>query len=226
MKLRSVLISMTVPAMLACVQEPSASARLSEDGDTPRAERRAHAADLPRESVSSGEASSTDFSAFVPESAKVVDVVHGDLTGRGSADVLLVIAPDVGAHEGLGEGPARSVILLTRDASGELRKSAENARIVPCARCGGVAGDPYGYARIEAGTVTVSISGGSRERWFDDYIFRYSATASSWRLFRVVRGVTDTQTGAQKQVELSEEDFGDVAFAEFEPAALSAVSLD
>ena len=226
MRLRSVLISVTVPALLACVQEPSASARLLEDGDPPRTARRAHAIDPPRESVSSGEAPSTDASAFVPEGATVVDVVHGDLTGRGGADVLLVIAPDVGTHEALGEGRARSVILLTRDASGELRKSAENSRIVPCVRCGGLAGDPYGYARIEAGTVTVSVSGGSRERWFDDYIFRYSATTSTWQLHRVVRGVTDTQTGAQKQMELSEEEFGDVAFADFEPAALSAVSLD
>ena len=136
--------------------------------------------------------------SFVPAGATLVDTIVGDLTGQGSSDALIVFAPQTSAQDRLGEGPARTVVLVTRNQRGRLQRAAENARLVPCARCGGVAGDPYGYARIDAGTVTVAVSGGSRERWFSDYIFRYAAEHGDWLLERVVRGVTDTQTGVQK----------------------------
>lgn len=166
-----------------------------------------------------------DVAAFVPANTTVLDTVHGDLTGDGVHDTLLVLTPDQAGPAALGEGPARTVMLLVRDAAGSLRKAAENSRLIPCARCGGLAGDPYAYARIDAGAVTVSVSGGSRERWFDDYVFRFTPQTNSWRLERVLRGVTDTATGMQKRVELSEADFGDVDFAEFDPETLPAIAL-
>jgi hypothetical protein len=43
----------------------------------------------------------------------------------------------------------------------------------------------------------------------------------------VVRGVTDTQTELQKQAELTIADFGDIDFADFDPARLPpAPALD
>lgn len=162
------------------------------------------------------------FAAFAPRGATVVDAVRGDLTGRNTSDVLIVFAPAGAASQTLGDGPPRTVTLLQRDASGQLRKASENARIVPCERCGGVVGDPYAYARIEAGTVTVSVAGGSRERWFYDYAFRYSHERATWLLDRVVRGVTDTRTRRKKRTELTAADFGDIGFADFDPATLPA----
>jgi hypothetical protein len=163
-----------------------------------------------------------DPTAFVPEGATLVDTVRGDLTGRGTSDALIVFSPATAEAHPLGDGPARTIVLLTRDAPGSLQKVAENARIVPCERCGGIAGDPYAYARIEAGAVTVAVAGGSRERWFHDYIFRYVPGRAIWQLEQVVRGVTDTQTELQKKTELTAADFGDIGFADFDPETLPA----
>ena len=160
--------------------------------------------------------------ARIAADARVVDSVVGDLTGGGRSDALIVFAPASSEQDRLGEGPARTVVLLTRDQSGRLQRAAENARLIPCARCGGVAGDPYGDARIDAGTVTIAVSGGSRERWFSDYVFRYAAEQGDWLLDRVIRGVTDTQTGIQKQAELTAADFGEMPFSRFDPGSLQA----
>ncbi|MET0289388.1 MAG: hypothetical protein ABW178_07150, partial [Pseudoxanthomonas sp.] len=96
-----------------------------------------------------------------------------------------------------------------------------------CARCGGTAGDPYGYSRIEKGHFIVSVSGGSRERWADDYRFRYDASQKAWLLDSVLREVTDTETEKQKRVELGAKELGAITFAEFDPAKLpNAATLD
>ncbi len=161
-----------------------------------------------------------DLNRFVPEGARIVDTVRGDLTGAGSDDVVLVVSPAASGDGKLGEGVPRSVLLLTRDATGALRKAAENARLVPCATCGGTAGDPYAFSRIEAGTLTIAVSGGSRERWFDNYVFRYAPAQQRWTLVQVVRGVSDTMTEQRRQIELTGEELGDVAFPDFDPATL------
>ncbi|MEF3082052.1 hypothetical protein V3391_07465 [Luteimonas sp. SMYT11W] len=161
-----------------------------------------------------------DPAAFVPQGATLVDTVQGDLTARGSADALIVFSPASTDGRALGDGPARTVVLLARDATGTLQNVAENARIVPCARCGGMAGDPYAGARIEAGTVTLAVAGGSRQRWFHDYVFRYAPERATWRLTNVARGVTDTQTDLQTHEALTAADFGDIDFADFDPARL------
>ncbi|MDR6989990.1 hypothetical protein [Luteimonas sp. 3794] len=207
-------------------QESPAAAQDAEDNATRADASPTHAPEV-HASPTAGTSVSDDPSAFAPEGATLVDTLRGDLTGRGTSDALIVFSPATTEAQPLGRGQARTVVLLRRDAAGTLQKVAENARIVPCERCGGIAGDPYAYARIEAGTVTLAVAGGSRERWFSDYVFRYAPERATWQLDQVVRGVTDTQTGLQKQTELLVEDFGDIGFADFDPAALPpAPALD
>ena len=165
---------------------------------------------------------------LLPDGAKLIDSVIGDLTGRDLQEGVLVVE-DTGdtTERALGNGPARTVILLTRDASGALREAARNDRIVPCARCGGMAGDPYGFTRVDAGELTISVSGGSRERWFADYVFHYEPTHAQWMLDRVARGVTDTQTDLGERQALTRSDLGEIGFASFDPQGLpEAPTLD
>lgn len=162
-----------------------------------------------------------DVSSFIPNGMKALETVRGDLTGNGYSDALLVLSPPESDEDKLGEGPPRTVLLLIQDASGALHKAAENARIVPCARCGGMAGDPYAFSRIEAGRFTLSLSGGSRERWADDYTFRYVPEQKTWQLDKAVRELTDTQSGQHTALELTAKDFGQVAFADFDPSTLA-----
>ncbi|PTR33095.1 hypothetical protein C8J98_104311 [Luteibacter sp. OK325] len=166
-----------------------------------------------------------DLTAFATDGAKVLESIRGDLTAEGRSDVLLVLDPPATATEKLGEGPSRRVVLLVRDAAGQLHRASENDRIVPCSRCGGLAGDPYAYSRIGKGQFTIVIGGGSRERWTDEYTFTYVGAKNDWFVSSVVRKVMDTDTDKEKYVHLTAKELGTVSFADFDPGKVPEVTL-
>ncbi|MEX1828782.1 hypothetical protein JNG39_13915 [Luteibacter sp. CQ10] len=166
-----------------------------------------------------------DLKPFVRDGSRILESMTGDLTGSGRSDTVLVIDPP-GVSEGkLGEGPARTVLLLVRAVGGGLRLASANAHVVPCATCGGVAGDPFGYIKIEHGAFTIVNGGGSRERWSDAYTFTYASERRDWIVTRVVRKVTDTESGAEKHIELGPEELGSTSFHDFDPAKVPEVNL-
>lgn len=166
-----------------------------------------------------------DLKPFAAGGAKIVESVPGDLKGDGSSGVVLALDPPSKAAPTAGEGPSRLVKVLVRDEAGKLREAASNGRLVPCATCGGIAGDPYGYIRIEHGSFTVAIGGGSRERWSDEFTFTYEAARKNWFVTHVVRNVEDQDTGKHKTVALDRADLGDVSFDDFDPTRLPEAVL-
>lgn len=158
--------------------------------------------------------------AFVEGNAKILDSQQGDLRGNGERGVVLVLDHPGAGNEKLGEGEPRTLLLLTRDGTGELQKVGKNDRLIPCAQCGGMAGDPFGYIKVGEGRFTVLIEGGSRERWSNEYTFQYSGEQQDWLLDKTVRTVTDTDTGEEKRVELTGKNFGTIRFEEFDPETL------
>ena len=166
-----------------------------------------------------------DLKSFATGGAKILESTKGDLTGDGRQGAVLIIDPPGGEGAKLGEGPARDVVLVVADASGRPQKAASNARIVPCASCGGVAGDPYGYTRVAKGQFTIVNGGGSRERWSDEYTFTWSPARKDWLASHVVRKVSDGDTGKEKHVDLSAKELGDVSFKDFDPSHLPEATL-
>jgi hypothetical protein len=166
-----------------------------------------------------------DLKAFATGGGKLLESTKGDLTGDGHQGAVLIIDPPGGADAKLGEGPARDVVLVVPDASGHLQKAASNDRIVPCATCGGVAGDPYGYTRVSKGEFTIVNGGGSRERWSDEYTFTWSAAKKDWLASHVLRKASDGDTGKEKQVDLSARELGEVSFKDFDPSHLPEATL-
>lgn len=158
--------------------------------------------------------------AFVEGNAKILASQQGDLRGSGGRDAVLVLDHPGTGNEKLGEGEPRTVLLLIRDGAGKLQKIGKNDKLVPCAQCGGMAGDPFGYIQVGKGQFTVLTEGGSRERWSNEYTFKYSAGQQDWLLDRAVRTVTDTETGEEKHVELTNKDFGLIHFEKFDPETL------
>lgn len=165
-----------------------------------------------------------DLKAFVGNS-RLLDAKTGDINGDGKPDTLLVLDPPTTGAEKLGEGPSRIVLLLTRNASGQREKAAQNDKLVPCAQCGGIAGDPYSYTQVGNGQFTVVTEGGSREHWSNEYFFSYAQAQDGWLLHEVKREVTDQKTGKHKVLDLVPKDFGTVRFLDFDPATLPEVTL-
>ncbi|MGE7136122.1 hypothetical protein ACQKIE_00625 [Luteibacter sp. NPDC031894] len=167
-----------------------------------------------------------ELESFATDGARVLESKSGDLAGDGRQGTVVVLDPRKTGNEKLGEGPGRTVLLLMRDQSGQLRKVASNDRIVPCSTCGGIAGDPFGYTRILApGQFLIATGGGSRERWSDEYTFTWSTARKDWLISRVVRQSSDSETGKEKQVDLTAKDLGDVSFKDFDPSRLPEVTL-
>lgn len=166
-----------------------------------------------------------DPTTFATDGAKVLESLKGDLRGYGRSDVLAVLDPPLTGKETLGEGAGRTVVLLVRDDAGMLHKASINNLIVPCASCGGVAGDPYAYSRIGKGQFTIVIGGGSRERWTDEYTFTYVGAKKDWFVSAVAREVVDTDSGKERHVDLTAKELGTVSFADFDPGKLPEVTL-
>lgn len=166
-----------------------------------------------------------DLHIFAAKGDRILASKVGDLNGDGRPDVLLVLDPPGTGNEKLGEGPARSVVILIRDANGQLQKVAQNDKLVPCAQCGGIAGDPFSYMQIVKNGFTVVTEGGSRQHWSNEYTFAYSAHHNDWLLTDVKREVTDQDTGKHKQIDLTVKDFGTVTFVNFDPSALPQAEL-
>jgi hypothetical protein len=165
-----------------------------------------------------------DLKAFVGNN-RLLDAKADDIDGDGKPDALLVLDPPTNGSGKLGEGPSRTVLLLTRNASGQLEKAAQNDKLVPCTQCGGIAGDPYSYTQMGKGQFTVVTEGGSREHWSNEYSFAYAQAQGAWLLHEVKREVTDQETGKHKVLDLTPKDFGTVRFQDFDPTTLPEVTL-
>lgn len=157
---------------------------------------------------------------FAPPGEKILDSQQGDLDGQGSKGVLLVLAPPATRAD-----DPRTVMLLLGTESGALKRAAENSRIVPCAACGGLAGDPYAFSRIEKGRFTIAISGGSRQRWSAEYLFQYSPQSRDWYLQQAKREAYDQVSEDLISKTFTPKDFGQVSFADFDPSIIGEVVL-
>ncbi|MEO6517997.1 MAG: hypothetical protein ABIO17_03255 [Pseudoxanthomonas sp.] len=161
--------------------------------------------------------------AFVEGNGRILDSQQGDLKGTGERGAVLVLDHPGAGNEKLGEGVPRTVLLIVRNGAGKLQKVRKNDKLVPCAQCGGMAGDPFGYIQVGKGQFKVVTEGGSRERWSDEYAFKYATEQRDWLLDKVVRTVIDTGTGEVAHIELNDKDFNTIRFEEFDPETLPKV---
>lgn len=224
MNFRKIALLASAAIIAGCQAGAPATAVTDSSSEKAKTESTTPTADATQEEASSHkEATLAELKVFDEGNSKILSSEQGDLSGNGTPGVVLVL-DHLGTGAGmLGEGMPRSVLLLMRDGAGKLQIAKQNDRLVPCAQCGGVAGDPFGYLRVDRGGFAVLIEGGSRERWSDEYSFKYSADQQDWLLDQAVRAVTDTQTGEEKRIELTEKDFGTIPFEQFDPEMLPNV---
>lgn len=157
-------------------------------------------------------ARSADAQQATPVSAQwqVLDSVHSS-DGRFQLQVL----------QQLGNQQApRRVSLLARQADGRMQELVHNDRLVPCASCGGLAGDPYAYSRFDEHGLDIVTAGGSRERWSSHSRWHPSSDGQRWQLEWLLREVVDTQSEQQAQQKLDQKELGKISLADFDPQDL------
>lgn len=139
----------------------------------------------------------------------------GDLDGDGIDDVLVAFGPrDVAAQA----DAARGLLILRRGRDGSLTQAALATRAVPCARCGGMFGDPLSAIDVRKGGFTMRLEGGSRTLWSREFDFDYVPADRTWRLVAVRDSTLDRLEGTARQGELGAASLSRVPLEDFDPA--------
>ncbi len=119
--------------------------------------------------------------SFVLKGYEMLDFVEGDLDGDKKADAILILKTP-GEDTLMEQELDRPFLLLIRQADGKLKLEKRNDKLVMCAHCGGVFGDPYQETTITKDGFSISFYGGSSWRWEYDYSFTYKPSAKNWFL--------------------------------------------
>jgi hypothetical protein len=140
-----------------------------------------------------------------------------DLNGDGTIDHILVLER-TDAAAGEGSDDKRSLIVLTRDKNGVLKRAASNDKVVYCRSCGGVFGDPFAGIRVKRNSFTVDNYGGSNWRWSDSYKFNYSRRDRTWQLVLITKdSFQATDPDKSKTKVITPKSFGKINLADFDP---------
>lgn len=156
---------------------------------------------------------------FVAPGTKPLAFETADLNRDGRPDAVLVLDPIVEPGDDQFAERPRQLLILVGDAEGSYRAAARNARIVYCAACGGVMGDPFQGVSAGPGTFTVHNAGGSSWRWGVEYTFTYSRRDTAWQLVKVVEtnGHASDPKGPTETVSTPPKAFGKIDLASFDP---------
>lgn len=161
-----------------------------------------------------------EIKAFVPEGFRISMWKKGNLNRDNREDDVVLILEDISESEDdveQEEQGKRPVILLTRDAKGNLREEARNKNIVICASCGGLLGDPLIGISIKNGYFSIEHLGGSRWRWERITTFKYSDKDKTWYLHKdgsIEYDIYD-ETGKKDETVRSKKDFGEIIFVDY-----------
>ncbi len=158
--------------------------------------------------------------AFVENGTRPLSLDGADLDGDGLQDFVLVLErqkarpsdPDI-------EERQRPLLILLRHPGGDLEAVKRNDRIVYCATCGGMMGDPFQGVEVGPRTFTVSHYGGSAWRWSVDYKFDYSRRDDTWQLVRVEETSFHASQPDQVEEDVSTppKHYGKIDIADFDP---------
>jgi len=127
---------------------------------------------------------SKELAKFILPGYEIRDTLCGDLNADGRMDVLLILkALDEDTLPG-DKVMTRPLLILIRQADGNLKLEARNDDAVLCKQCGGAFGDPYTNMVITGDYFSVEHYGGSSSRWTDIVTFKYNPSKKNWFLHK------------------------------------------
>jgi hypothetical protein len=157
---------------------------------------------------------------FVLDGTHVIALDSVDLNGDGLRDYVLILEKEKASPTDKEIDEAqRPLLVLVQQKSGVLAVAARNDRLVYCASCGGVFGDPFASLEVKKNRFVVRHYGGSNWRWTADYSFAWSRLHRSWELVRVEETSfhTSSPDKVTRHVAVPPRNFGRIALADFDP---------
>jgi hypothetical protein len=138
--------------------------------------------------------------AFVPQGWAIERRLTGDLDRDSQPDEVLALIEDlpIENEEGVYNERSRAMIVLLREADGQLRRAALGDRVLACTTCAGMLGDPLGGnvgVEIEKGVIVVRQLSGAREATDLTQRFRYDPATGRFALIGQDVDTYDRATG-------------------------------
>lgn len=155
---------------------------------------------------------------FIEAGTSAIALESADLNGDGRADYVLVLERPLKGDE---TDPIRHrpLLLLVRQSSGRLAIAKRNDKVVMCAICGGVFGDPFASVTVKPQSFTVEHYGGSGWRWERRAQFNYSRRDNTWQLVRVEQASFHVGDPNARKLEVfvPPKHYGKIDIADFDP---------
>jgi hypothetical protein len=119
-----------------------------------------------------------EINAFIPKGFEVLNLSKGDINNDKLTDYILVCKNKKEADDG---GLPRPMLLILQDGNEKYSVAKRNDKIIMCAGCGGIMGDPFSGVEIKDGNFIIQHYGGSSWRWSKDATFRFDGK-NNWVL--------------------------------------------
>ncbi|CAH1230840.1 hypothetical protein PAECIP111891_06745 [Paenibacillus allorhizoplanae] len=126
--------------------------------------------------------------------------VEGDLNKDGIQDVAMVIEKLESAKD---QAPERALLIAFGNKDGTYTRSIMADKAILKADEGGIWGDPLAGISIDKGSIIVSFYGGSNDRWYGNYRFRFQD--EDWYLIGATVG--SFYSGTMTETTGDEEDY-------------------
>lgn len=123
----------------------------------------------------------SDLKAFIPAGYTILDSTSGDLNKDGYTDMVLILKNE---KESTQNDLARPLFILHGTKSKKYILFSSNNKVVFCASCGGVFGDPYSRLVVKSNFFSVEHYGGSNWRWTRIITFKYDLKKKAYVLHR------------------------------------------
>jgi hypothetical protein len=131
-----------------------------------------------------------EIQTLISQGMNLIDYQVADLNADGRNDALIVVAQD-NVNDTFAETP-RTVILLIRNANGELQIAEKNDQVYLCNRCLGSRDDKEQVVVTTKGGFSIENYGGSpRYRSYKKFTFKYIKTNKTWILSKVETSISD-----------------------------------
>lgn len=123
----------------------------------------------------------SNLKSFIPNGFSILDSASGDLNKDGYKDLVLILKNKAETAQ---QDVERPLLILHGSKAKLYTLVAKNNKVVLCASCGGVFGDPYSRLVIKNNYFSAEHYGGSNWRWTRIMTFKYDLQKKVYVLHR------------------------------------------
>ena len=156
---------------------------------------------------------------FLKVNEYIVTYASGDFNGDKLLDAVLVVGNEKEKHNDKTDSInyKRNLIILQRNAKGNLEKTLENEDVVYCYKCNSSQGSPLTSLVFKGNTFSVGHEAGKVNRWTRIITFEYEREKQLWWLIKDAASSYNIMNSNDMKSEVkTQNDFGFIYFQNYD----------